>query len=347
MTGERRCRVLVVDDSPTVRAVLRRVLGRSQELEIVAEAADGLEALRAVSEHLPDVILMDVEMPNLDGFAATERIMANRPTPIVILTSQANRDHLHTAFEAMRHGAVELLAKPTEPSGWDALADSLPRVLASAARLAPAIADDGAAPAPPRVPAGSAGLRVVAVGASTGGPGAVRELLSAFPPSVPLGVLVVQHIAMGFENGLAEWLRASLRMDVGVARNGETLEPGAVRIGPSGVHLKLGRDLTISLDGATAPRGGHRPSVDVLLESCAEALPAQTAGVVLTGMGRDGAEGLAALRRAGGFTFVQDEASSVVFGMPRAALESGGADTALAPVAIGRSLIQLCRWDRT
>jgi two-component system chemotaxis response regulator CheB len=331
-----------VDDSLTVRAVLRRLFAGAGDMEVAAEAADGAEGVEAVLRVRPDVVLMDVEMPKLDGFAATERIMALRPTPILVLTSRANRDHVHTAFEAMRRGAVELLAKPEDPAGWATLAESLPRLVRSvvrsprppAARRAPELTPDEAADARPRA------LRYVAVGASTGGPGALRELLAQFPADAPVGVLVVQHIASGFEEGLAEWLATQLPLDVRIAQHGENAFPGAVRIAPPGAHLVLCADGTLHLDAATPPRAGHRPSADVLFNSCAQARPRETAGVLLTGMGSDGADGLLALRQAGGLTLVQDEASSAVFGMPRAALERGAAGVALPPAKIGLTLVR-------
>lgn len=346
MSEARTVRVLVVDDSPTVRAVLRRLLARSADIVVAGEAADGERAVAQVLALQPDVVLMDVEMPVLDGFAATERIMAVRPTPIVVVSSRANRAELHTAFEAVRRGAVEVLAKPEEPAGWDRLSEALPRIIraAAGARAQPA------PPAPPAVasvpgPELRRGLRFVAVGASTGGPQAVHELLAALPPEPPAAVLVVQHIAAGFEEGFADWLAKDLRRDVRLAADGERAGPGAVRIAPAGTHLRLDASGTLLLDSATPPRGGHRPSADELFLSCAAACPRQTAGVLLSGMGRDGAEGLAALRRAGGLTMVQDEASSVVFGMPRAALDLGAAAIARPPRELGLLLARCWQGD--
>jgi two-component system chemotaxis response regulator CheB len=181
-------------------------------------------------------------------------------------------------------------------------------------------------------------IRYVAVGASTGGPTAVRDLLAALPGELPASVLVVQHIASGFESSFAEWLAAELRRDVRVARDGEQPAAGDVRIGPTGAHLVLAGDGALRLDTTIPPRRGHRPSADELFLSCARTFPTETAGVLLTGMGRDGADGLAELRRAGGVTAAQDEATSAVFGMPRAAIENGAAEVALPPKEIGSAL---------
>jgi two-component system chemotaxis response regulator CheB len=344
MTGDRPIGVLVVDDSKTVRAVLRRLFTASPDIRVVAEAGDGAEAIQAVLDARPDVVLMDVEMPVLDGFGATERIMQLRPTPIVVLTSRANRDHVRTAFEAMRHGAVELFAKPEDPTVWETLADALPRAVRSAAQLSlspPRSRVPALAPLPDTAPRS---LRYVAIGASTGGPGALRDMLAALPPRPPVATLVVQHISTGFESGLADWLASTLPLDVRLATEGERPAPGTVRIARSGAHLRLTGGGTLSLDTRTPPRRGHRPSADELFFSCAAADARHSAGVLLSGMGSDGAVGLAALRAAGGLTVVQDQASSVVFGMPRAALERGAADLALAPADIAATLARC--WER-
>jgi two-component system chemotaxis response regulator CheB len=353
-------RVLIVDDSSTVRAVLRRLLARTTGIEVSGEATDGAAAVDATLRLRPDVVLMDIEMPGMDGFQATERIMALRPTPILVLTSRATRNQIRTAFEAIRRGAVEVLPKPEDAAGWEQLATTLPDVIRAVAAAHPAAAPRPSHPAaaagpgrvtessgqslpamaPTRVlwPAPTAMIRYVAVGASTGGPTAVRDLLAALPGELPASVLVVQHIASGFESSFAEWLAAELRRDVRVARDGEQPAAGDVRIGPTGAHLVLAGDGALRLDTTIPPRRGHRPSADELFLSCARTFPTETAGVLLTGMGRDGADGLAELRRAGGVTAAQDEATSAVFGMPRAAIENGAAEVALPPKEIGSAL---------
>jgi two-component system chemotaxis response regulator CheB len=338
-------RVLLVDDSPSVRAVLRRFFSRTRDIEVVGEAPDGAQAVQAVVELQPHVVVMDLQMPVLDGYEATERIMAVRPTPIVVLSSRANRNQMQTAFEAMRRGALEVLPKPEDTASWQQLAESLPETVR-------AVAEARAAPRPRRARAVRAEaladspveLRWVALGASTGGPAAIREFLEEVPADAPVGFLIVQHIAAGFELGFADWLNKEFPFDVRLARDGEVLRRGAVRLAPGGAHLKLEAEGVVVLDTETPPRRGHRPSVDELFLSCAAHCPRQVAGVLMTGMGADGVEGLLALRRAGGVTLVQDEASSVVFGMPRVALERGAADVALPPRALARALVRL--WKR-
>jgi two-component system, chemotaxis family, protein-glutamate methylesterase/glutaminase len=335
-------RVLLVDDSPSVRAVLRRFFSRTRDIRVVGEAEDGEQAVQAVLDLQPHVIVMDLQMPVMDGYAATERIMAVRPTPIVVLSSRANRNQMQTAFEAMRRGALEVLPKPEDTPSWQQLAESLPETVrtVAAAQAAPrsprprAVRPAALATAPRE-------LRWVAIGASTGGPAAIRELLAEMPADAPVGFLIVQHIASGFELGFADWLNKEFPFDVRLAQDGEVLRAGAVRLAPGGFHLRLQPGGVLRLDSETPPRRGHRPSVDELFLSCAAHCPREVAAVLMTGMGTDGVEGLLALRRAGGVTLVQDEASSVVFGMPRVALEKGASDVALPPRALAKTLVRL------
>jgi two-component system chemotaxis response regulator CheB len=351
--------VLLVDDSPSVRAVLRRFLSRTEDLVVVGEAEDGERAVAAVEELQPDVVVMDLQMPVMDGYVAIERIMATRPTPILVLSSRANRNQMQTAFEAIRRGAIEVLPKPEDTGSWQLLADSLPEVVRAAAAARPARGGPRKTPAPPRsvepMPTGSfrifrrpdRPLRWVAIGASTGGPAALRELFEELPADLPVSILIVQHIAAGFEVGLADWLNKEFPHDVRLARDGEVPPLGAVRLAPAGAHLRLEATGKLGLDAATPARRGHKPSVDDLFHSVATAAPRESVGVLLTGMGSDGVEGLLALRTAGGLTAAQDEASSVVFGMPRVALERGAADLSLPPKEIARWLARICRGDRS
>lgn len=365
-------RVLLVDDSVSVRQVLRRFLRRAGDIEIAGEAEDGERAVEAVIATQPHLVLMDLQMPVMDGYVAIERIMAVRPTPILVLSSRANRNGLETAFEALRRGAVEVLPKPEDPASWELLATGLPETVralaaartrrsrkrvtlpadreAEAEAAAEAVAPPPAAPgalSPARalglaeLPTVTPGPRWVAIGASTGGPAAIRELLDEIPPGVPASFLIVQHMAAGFELGFAEWLNKELPLDIRLARDGERPAPGEVRLAPGGSHLLLERGGALRLEAGTPPRRGHRPSADELFLSCAEACPAEVAGLLLTGMGADGVDGLGALRRAGGLTLVQDEASSVVFGMPRVALERRAAEVALPPRALAQALLVL------
>ncbi|HMB54034.1 MAG TPA: chemotaxis protein CheB [Thermoanaerobaculia bacterium] len=348
----RPIRVLVVDDSPSVRAVLRRFFSWTDDLRVVGEAGDGGEAVRRAVELAPDVILMDLLMPGMDGYEAIEQIMQRAPTPILVLSAKANRNAVHTAFESIRRGAVEVLPKPEDTEAWRSMADSLPqmiREIVGSRRGAepPPRLPTPRAPLPPPLPAEEDDggldeprrhLRWLAIGASTGGPAAVCDLLAALPARPPVTALVVQHISVGFEYGLVDWLNAELPLDVKVARDGESPPPGAVRLAPPGAHLHLTADGLLQLDRVTPPWRSHRPAVDELFFSCARTVPQTTAAALLTGMGTDGVQGLSQLAHAGALTYVQDEATSVVYGMPRAALERGAARRALPPAEIGRRI---------
>ena len=339
-------RVLLVDDSPTVRAVMRRILSGVSGIQVVGEAGNGADGVELARSLRPDAIVMDLEMPGVDGYVATERIMEECPTPIVVVTSRVQPDKMGAAFRAVKAGAGGVFPKPEVPSPWDELARVLPVTLlevGSRHRCVPQHHAPGPTTAAVPVPR----LDLLAIGASTGGPGAICELLRELGRVFPLQVAVVQHIAAGFEAGLADWLRHELGVDVRVAQDGEDIPPGAVRIAPTGSHLCVGPSGELRLDQETPPVRGHRPSVDELFHSLARPLRARAvAGVLLSGMGSDGAEGLLELRRAGAFTVAQDERSCAVFGMPRSALECGATELALPPREIGRLIAGRLERDR-
>lgn len=343
MSAAAPVRVLVVDDSPTVRAVLRRMLARDSGLQVVGEAGDGAEGVDLAARLEPDVVLMDLEMPGLDGFGAIQRIVERSPVPILVLSSRTRVGGRRTVFEALQAGATDVLAKPESPDAWGSLTSELPEIVRGMARGRDAAAAVPAAPLRETAgPAPDAGkLEVLAIGASTGGPQALQALLEALRPVPALAIVVVQHIAPEFQGGLADWLRETVALDVRLAHDGERVPPGAVRLAPQGSHLHVLPGGRLELDAATPPRFGHRPAADELFRSCSPLGP-RAAGVVLSGMGRDGAEGLLAMHRAGGVTLVQDEGSSAVFGMPGAALAAGAAELALPPPALAAHLLAVC-----
>jgi two-component system, chemotaxis family, protein-glutamate methylesterase/glutaminase len=336
-------RALIVDDSATVRAALKRLLGRECAVEVVGEAADGNEAVAQVIRLRPDVILMDLEMPGMDGLTAMEHIQSQRPTPVVVITSKTRRDEVATAFAAVKRGAVAVFPKPEVPSDWEKLGSAIAATLSGLGRSRP----DVTCPLPEKslLPARRT-LKFLAIGASTGGPAAVHSLLYALGVGTGLGVAIVQHISPGFEEGLAAWLAKELGKDIAVARDGERLRPEMVRLAPSGAHLRLQEGGTLSLDDVSPARRGHRPSADELMLSAARSSPLQTAGALLTGMGKDGVEGLGSLRKAGGLTLAQDGDSCAVFGMPKVAIESGAAQLVLPPQGIGTYLRHAVLGDR-
>ena len=344
-------RVLVVEDSLTMRHHLRASLARDPELEVVGEAADGAAAVEACARLRPDVVTMDIMLPGMNGLAATEHIMADTPTPILVVSS-ADRHELFNTYDALAAGAVDALEKPRGDDSDATWGQRLCYAVRLVSRIRVithprakmhgrrAVAPAVPLPVPAVLPEPAAPLSVIAVGASTGGPGAITELLQGLPSAVDTPVLVVQHIAASepFAVAFSDWLGGLVDRPVAYARDGQPLASmtGRVVLAPPDRHLVLDRGLLRLTDGS--PRHSCRPAVDNLFESVAREAGAAAAGCLLTGMGRDGAAGLLALRRAGAVTFAQDEASSVVYGMPREAAALGAAAHVLPPDQIGRRL---------
>jgi two-component system, chemotaxis family, protein-glutamate methylesterase/glutaminase len=339
-------RVLLVEDSATMRDHLRESLAADPELLVIGEATDGRQAVEMVARLRPDVVTMDMMLPTMSGLVATEHIMAEHPTPILVVSS-ADRQELFSTYNALAAGAVDVLEKPR----GDATDAEWPLRLRSAVRLVsrirvitrPRARREGALPepAPPLPPTDL--LRVVAVGASTGGPRALTELLRSLPAGYPAPVLCVQHIAASepFAVAFSDWLAGQTGRDVSYAVDWTPVEAAARRVllAPPDRHLQV-RDGVLRVIDAP-PRHSCRPSVDVLLESVAAEYGPAAAGVLLTGMGRDGAEGLLRMRSRGAVTFAQDEASCVVYGMPREAALLGAAGYVLPPARIAARLAQL------
>lgn len=348
---------MVVEDSTTVRHRLVEAVNGDPALELVGEAADGKSAIELCQRLRPDVISLDMMLPVMTGLAAAEFIMAYCPTPILIVSASTNRGELFKTYDAMAAGAVDVLEKPhaDDTDSWDETYTSRlklisrikvithPRARLGAERRALEPNPEATARASPRR------CRAIAIGASTGGPGAVMRIFGALPSSFPVPILLVIHIAAPFDRALAEWLDTQSRLPVAVARDGESLpELGNSRI------LMAPPDRHLMLDGSRvrltrAPeRHSCRPSVDVLFESVAHGMGDQAAGCLLTGMGRDGADGLLAIRLAGGATLAQDEETSVVYGMPREAALIGAPERVLPLDAIASALQSIAcgEWRR-
>jgi len=340
-----RIRVLIADDSPTVCNVLQAVLSEDPQIEVVGCAYDGLQALTKAKHLRPDVITMDVRMPELDGLEATAAIMAVAPARIVVVCSVGESEQQDLSFRAMAAGALEVIAKPAEGLGGS-LRQWGPR-LAETVRLmsvVPVVTRRRVPPAGLRLRPISHG-RVDAFGivASTGGPPALETVIGALPADLPIPIFVVQHITPGFTSGLVRWLDSVVSLSVKIAVHGEMPRAGAVYLPPDG------HDLTLDAEGgvAIAPStGSHSPSGDRLLSSLAKVYGTRAGAVVLTGMGDDGVAGLGEIRRAGGAAFAQDESTSVVFGMPRLAMESGAAERALPLNTISGVIRDLCELRR-
>ena len=353
-------RVVVVEDSATMRHALREALSADPDLQVVGEALDGRQAVELVGRLRPDVVTMDMMLPTMSGLVATEHIMAEFPTPILVVSS-ADRQEMFSTYHALAAGAVDVLEKPRgddSDAGWARRLCATVRLVSRIrvithprARLdgrnrtgaEPARSPAGAPAARPLVPVADPAVKVVALGASTGGPGALTELLRALPPGFRTPVLCVQHIAASepFAVAFSDWLAGQTGRNVSYAREGTPVHAltGSVVLAPPDRHL-LVRDGVLRLSEAP-PRHSCRPSVDVLFETIANEYGPSAAGCLLTGMGRDGAIGLLQMRARGGHTFAQDEASCVVYGMPREAALLGAAAFVMPPALIAARLGEL------
>jgi two-component system chemotaxis response regulator CheB len=348
----KRTRVLVVDDSLSVRKAVMEALTSDPDLEIIGEAADGRRGIALCSELRPDVVTMDMVMPEMTGLAATEHIMAHCPTPILIVSASVNRREAFDTFDALAAGAVDVLDKPTAREPSDAWATKLRAAVKMAARIQ-VIRHPRARLAPAaqarRASIGARGRhaepdrrarrpkRLAAIGGSSGAPAAAATILRGLPRGFPLPVLLVIHISPTFAAPLAAWLAQQTGLPVRLAADGELLpHAGVVLMAPADRHL-LVRGERVRLDGGSE-RHSCRPSVDVLFESVARDLGEHAIGCLLTGMGTDGAAGLLAIKRAGGETMVQDERTSEIYGMPREAVRLGAASRVLPLDAIASSI---------
>lgn len=328
-------RVAIVHDSPSVRAALRVALEIDDDLVVVGEASDGEGALALVTETRADILLMDVVMPRLDGYAATRRVMAEHPLPILLVSSVVNPRDVKVALDAMRSGAlaiVETIPSPLDPTyrfRRGALAHLVRSLAAVRLERSKLSFEDIPTPRPDEA---RHGRRVIGIAASTGGPGVVASILRALRHDDLPPVLVVQHIATGFAEGFTRWLGDTIERPTALAEDGAPALRGRVYVARDDRHLELALDGTLRVRrGETVHR--FRPSATPLFQSLAAFGP-QALGIVLTGMGVDGADGAATLREAKGTLIVQDEASSVVYGMPKAALDRAGADGMMPPSAM-------------
>lgn len=341
-------RVLIVDDSVVVRQVLKTMLETDPDIRVVGMAADGGEAVELTAQLRPDVVTMDLVMPGMDGLEATSRIMAHHPTPVLFFSSYFDQEGMHSRFDALAAGALDVVEKPTlvPDDQWTAQAGALARKVKSLARVPVVAHIRGTHVRAPQRPPGRPGstggtsVDVVAIGVSSGGPRVLDEVLSALPPAFALSIVVVQHMAEGFLAGLVAWLQQRCPVPVKVAAEGDVIRPTRVLFAPDGAHLVALPGGRVHLSDAD-PVMGHRPSVDVALASIAKVYGARAAGMLLTGMGSDGAHGLLAMRHAGGVTMVQNEESCVVFGMPRAAIALGAAQRVLSTAGLIDSLTRL------
>ena len=352
-------RILIVDDSALMRRALRALLASDAELCVVGEAANGREALNLVTQLRPDLIIMDVRMPVMDGIETTEQLMAYHPTPILVLTASLSQFDVDITFRMLGAGALDVIEKPLlrDPTDLDRARRDLIRRVKLLARVkvvthlrgrrrnevkienaelkksvvAPlqTTAAQRSAVKPSSFLPLSSSFPLVVIGASTGGPRVVRQLLAALPAGFAAAVLVVQHIAEGFSVGMADWLREACALPVRLAAEGATISRGEVFVAPDRHDLLIEPGAVIHL--SDRPLLIQRPAIDITMQAAAAVFGRRALGVLLTGMGRDGAIGMQAIRRAGGYTIAQSEATCAIFGMPRAAIDLGAADAVLAP----------------
>jgi two-component system chemotaxis response regulator CheB len=332
LAGARRVRVLVVDDSLFMRAAISKTLANGP-FDVVGQAKDGREALDLAARLQPDVITMDFNMPGMNGAETVRALMQQRPTPVVMFSAHTRQGAKET-FDALAAGAVDFVTKPAGEVSVDLskISDELTRKLLAAAASRPRAAPP---PAPPPRPSGSMSIarstlsgglpKLCCIAISTGGPAALGELLPALPPDLRLAVVVVQHMPAGFTGPLAERLDAASRVAVREAQVGDRPLAGSVLIAPGDRHLEFDeRGMVVLTDGP--PVNGCRPAADVTMLSAVKVYGRRTLGVVMTGMGKDGAAGALAIKRAEGKTCAQDQQTSVIYGMPKAAIDAGAID---------------------
>ncbi|MBF0183260.1 MAG: chemotaxis-specific protein-glutamate methyltransferase CheB [Magnetococcales bacterium] len=342
----KRIEVLLVDDSATSRMLLQSMLESDPELLVIASARDGLEAVACVRHRQPDVIIMDITMPRMDGYEATQQILQLYPIPIIICSGAWKSPEAVQSFRAIEVGAVTAIAKPEGPDSpnYAATAASIARLVKAMAGVkvvrrlrrgmngANAI-ETGEQRLPDRVD-------LLAMGASTGGPPVLKEIFTTMKQLPTFPIVVVQHIAPGFLDGMVSWLQAVVPWTIRVAEQGETLLPGHIYFAPDQSHIGL-REQRVILDQQTPAEYGLRPTVDYLFQSMARHYGSRAVGILLTGMGSDGARGLLQMRNSGALTVAQDQKSSLIFGMPGEAVHSGAAQKVLNPPQIADLLDRL------
>jgi two-component system chemotaxis response regulator CheB len=350
-----RIRVLVVDDSALMRKLIPAILERDPSIEVVGTAMDGAFALKKIEELHPDVVTLDLEMPRMDGMETLRLIMRRAPLPVIVFSTHS-KEGAYATFKALALGAIDFVAKPRNAAAGhlDAIAVQLIEKIkvakrASGRTIRQSVPVETQPVAKKVVRATLPPNRIVAIGISTGGPNALQYVLSQIPADFPASTLIVQHMPEGFTEMFAKRLDECCALDVHEARSGDLLVAGRVLICPGNRHMMVRRmprgDMAVLSDGP--PVNGHRPSADVLFHSVAQEFGLTAVGVIMTGMGDDGAEGLGAIKAAGGMTVAQSEDTCVVSGMPRAAIVKGYANKIVPLDALSSFLVSHCGGERS
>lgn len=351
--------VMVVDDSPICRQLISDALKKDPDLEVVAMCANGQEAIDQAQKVRPNVITMDVDMPVMDGLAAVESIMAENPTPILMLTADPRNQAPELTCRALELGALALQVKPSLDAGPEAWNLAREVKLLSSVKVIRHLRGIGkkrpgasgvvpspvvTSPAKDALAFSTSPVGIVAIASSTGGPQVVHKMLSELPGDFPAPIVIVQHINASFAESLAGWLAASSKLKVRLANDGDALVPGEVLIAPPGKHMVIPARGRVTLRPGE-PKDGHMPSASMLLESAAKAYGRRSVGMVFTGMGNDGADGMLAIKTAGGRTLAQSEDSCVVFGMPSAAIARNAVDHIVHGDEMSAALIRLAKGE--
>lgn len=321
-------KVLVVEDSPVVRELLVRLLESDPEIRVVGAAKNGIEAVTMAANLKPDVITMDIQMPKMDGVEATKVIMEQSPTRIIVVSASFDQQESRPAFEAIKAGALTLVDKPRgfHSNDFESIKNNLIKTIKimSKVKVVTRWRSSRKIQAPPKT--GGAGTKLIAIGASTGGPAALSQILKGFPADLPVPIIIVQHMTSGFGPAFASWLNTESPLTVKIPQVGDELLPGTVFVAPDNYHIGINKSGKILLTSQQTSYNHHRPSINYMFETVAKSYGPKALGVLLTGMGEDGALGLREIKSAGGKTVAQDERTSVVFGMPKAAIALGAAD---------------------
>jgi two-component system chemotaxis response regulator CheB len=342
----RRIRVLVADDSPLIRDILVHMLKSDPEIGVIGQAEDGVDAMRMAARLTPDVITMDIRMPRMDGLEAIRQIMQKTPTPIIVVANSIHDADFNISFRAIEAGALTVVEKPRglTTKEYETIQGRLISAVRMVANLKvvarwPSVNVPGARrPLPHSLQ--NRLVQVVAIAASTGGPGVLKQILSQLPEDFAFPIAVVQHITPGFIDHMVSWLNSEVKLEVSTAKAGDRLEAGKVLIAPSGFHMIIAPGGVIRLEDSL-PIKGQRPSADRFFTSVAHTYRSSAIGIILTGMGDDGSDGLETLGTLGAHIMAQNEQSSVVFGMPAQAIQRGVVDEVLSPDEIAQTLIEL------